>query len=597
MRLTNVAHLRLPFGRLYGYDVSVGAPGEQLPVSFDQARHVAEGDRPGSWMALSFRLPEQVAREHLAAAWLAVVARHGTLRTVFSPPPDGEGDPLLHQVEVGPGQWVEHPVRPGQAVNEALRDVLDVACRPYARPSHRLCVLETADGPTVVIGADHAHTDMWSMLVVARDLLTALPLARAGQDPTAALPPVAAFSEHTRQLVEHPAAPAEVRERWAEIIAEGGDVMPRFPMPLGDVEAPTRERVEVRDVLDVDDCAAFGAEALDRGVSTLALVVSAMTKVTRELAGEPLRAVFPVHSRYEETWHDAVGWFITNSVLQVGDDHPKAAAAAVKEAVRLGSHPLADVLAPWGGMPATPGMFAISWLDLRRLPVRVDSAGLEAQYVGAEILTDGVMLWFVLDENGLHLRCRYPDTPESRANVGAWLDELVSTLRTWARASAGGVLRLAGPEGERLFRLQRAQRSDVPALVALLADDELGATREGADLQRYEAAYDAITREKAHYLAVVRDADERVVATMQLTVLPGLSRGGATRLQVEGLRVASDVRGHGLGTAMLAWAHDHGRARGATLAQVTTDASRQRARAFYARLGYEETHAGLRLRL
>jgi hypothetical protein len=80
-------------------------------------------------------------------------------------------------------------------------------------------------------------------------------------------------------------------------------------------------------------------------------------------------------------------------------------------------------------MPAAPGMFAISWLDLRRLPVRVDSVGLEAQYVGAAIRTDGVMLWFVLDDSGLHLRCRYPDTHEARRNVGGWLDALVARLR------------------------------------------------------------------------------------------------------------------------------------------------------------------------
>ncbi|MBR7503414.1 peptide synthetase, partial [Mycobacterium tuberculosis] len=90
---------------------------------------------------------------------------------------------------------------------------------------------------------------------------------------------------------------------------------------------------------------------------------------------------------------------------------------------------LAEVLAPWGGMPEAPGMFAISWLDLRRLPVRIDSTGLDAQYVGATIRTDGVMLWFILDENGLHLRCRYPDTEEARANVGGWLDALVARMQ------------------------------------------------------------------------------------------------------------------------------------------------------------------------
>lgn len=442
MRLTNVAHLRLPFGRLWGYDVTVGERGTALPVSFDQGRHVGAGDRAGSWMALSFRLRGPVERDRLAAAWMTVVARHGTLRSAFSPGP-GPGDaPELHDIALAPGAWVEHEIAPGQAVNDALREVLDAACSPYRAPSHRLCVLETADGPTVVIGADHAHVDMWSMLVIVRDLLAALNPGEASPDngtdngtgTGTERPTVPAFAEHTRALVDRPAAPDDVRGRWAEILAACGDVMPCFPLPLGDVASEQPERVEVRDVLDVDETAAIGSRARELGVSTLALVVAAMTEVTRELAGEPLRAVFPVHSRTPTpesgaTWHDSVGWFITNAVIESPDPDPHACAAAVKEAVRLGSWPLADVLAPWGGMPAAPGMFAISWLDLRRLPVRVDSVGLEAQYVGAAIRTDGVMLWFVLDDSGLHLRCRYPDTHEARRNVGGWLDALVARLR------------------------------------------------------------------------------------------------------------------------------------------------------------------------
>lgn len=585
MRLTNVAHLRLPFGRLWGYDVAVGRPGRELPVSFDQARHVGEGDRPGSWMALSFRLPDAVSRDDLAEAWLAVIQRHGTLRTVFSPGDDG---PRLHEVEVGPGTWVEHPIAPGQAINAALRDVLDVHCAPWARPSHRLCLLTTAARPTVVIGADHTHTDMWSMLVIARDLLTSLRSLRRGAPP--ALPPAPAFAEHTEALLQHPPAPEEVRERWARLIADGGGAMPRFPMPLGEVDVRRRERVEVRDVLDVDDAAAFAAEARERGVSTLALVVSSMTEVTRDLADQPLRAVFPVHSRYEPGWHDSVGWFITNSVLECDDPEPRTCAAAVKEAVALGSWPLADVLAPWGEMPAAPGMFAISWLDLRRLPVRIDASGLEAQYVGAEVLTDGVMLWFVLDESGLHLRCRYPDTDEARRSVGDWLDALVAHVCAHAQVSAGGRLHVDGD----VFRVRRARRTDLPALVALLGDDAIGATREGGELERYERAFDAVARDTSHYLAAVLDSDDRVVGTMQLTILPGLSRGGSTRMQVEGVRIASAHRGRGLGTAMLGWAHTHGAARGASIAQLTTDLTRDTARQFYLRLGYEETHAGMK---
>ena len=584
MRLTNVAHLRLPFGRLFGYDVTVSEPGRPLPVSFDQRRHVGSGDREGSWMALSVRLPEPVSRDALAEAWLGVVARHGTLRSVFVPDDDG---PRLHAVEVGPGAWVEHPVAPGQAVNDALREVLDRACSPYARPSHRMCVLETAAGSTLVIGSDHSHVDMWSMLVIVRDFLALL--GSRGDDAAALLPPAPPFADHTRALQDRPTAPEDVRRRWAEVLAASGDVMPRFPLPLG-AHDPQPERVEVRDVLDVDDSVAFSAQARQEGVSTLTLAVAAMTAVTLELAGVPLRAVFPVHSRYDATWHDSVGWFITNSVIESADPDPHASAAAVKEAIRLGSWPLEDVLRPWGGMPEAPEMFAISWLDLRRLPVRVDTAALEAQYVGATIRTDGVMLWFILDESGLHLRCRYPDTTEAREHVGTWLDLLVARLQEAARTSVRGLLQADGET----FRVQRAARADIPEVVSLLSDDEIGRSREVEESARYEAAYDVVARDRSQHLAVVRDRTGRIVGTMQLTVIPGLSRGGATRLQIEGLRVAADRRSRGLGTAMLEWAHDYGRARGAGLAQVATDEVRTRARAFYARLGYDTKDVGLK---
>jgi GNAT superfamily N-acetyltransferase len=577
MRLTHVAHLRLPFGRILGYDLDVGPSGERLPVSFDQDRHVGAGDRPGSWMAITIRVPE-LDLDALAEAWLSVVQRHGTLRSVFTPGPDG---PELHDVEVGPGSWREHPVASGSRLSDAVRGILDEHCTPYSRPSHRLCVVRSHDRSTVVVAADHAHVDMWSLLVVVRDLLDAL----TGREPAPLPRP---FADHTAALVAREQAPQDVRDRWREVIEASGGVMPTFPLPLGDVGTPVPERVELRDVLDVDALAWLARAARRHEVSTLALVTSVLTDVTRRLADLPLRAVFPVHSRYEDRWHDSVGWFITNAVLDSDDPDPTACAAAVKEAVRLGSWPLAEVLAPWGGMPQAPGMFAISWLDLRRLPVRVDHVGLEAQYVSAAGTTDGVMLWFVLDEAGMHLRCRYPDTEVARATVGAWLDAVVDGIRLVSR-DAGWTLPVDGVE----LRVERARRGDLAAVAAMLADDPLGATRESPDLAAYEEAFDALVRDTSQLPVVVREGDT-VVATAQLTIIPGLSRGGATRLQVEGVRVASPWRRRGLGRALLEWAHEHGRARGAVLSQLTTDSSRVEAHRFYERLGYEATHLGLK---
>jgi GNAT superfamily N-acetyltransferase len=144
--------------------------------------------------------------------------------------------------------------------------------------------------------------------------------------------------------------------------------------------------------------------------------------------------------------------------------------------------------------------------------------------------------------------------------------------------------------------LRRATAGDVPAIVALLTDDPLGAAREGSGLPPYEAAFAAVDADPAHLL-VVADDGGTVVGTLQLSFLPGLSRGGALRAQVEGVRVAAAARGRGLGEAMLRWCADEARRRGAALLQLTTDTRRPGAHRFYERLGYVPSHVGMKLEL
>lgn len=423
MRLTNVAQMALPQGRLLSIAVLPGAVGRPLPISFDQRRHVGQGQRPGSWMAISARLPEHATPERIASAWFAVVSRHGTLRTVFTR--DAAGQPVLHEVDPVLGEWAEHDIPAGQTIREVLRDLFDRVCAPYARPSYRLALLlpdaaEPDRRPVVVLGSDHAHVDMWSFLVILRDLYAGLVDLADGRRPGTGSVPAASFAEHSAALEARPPAPEAVHRRWAEILDAGGGVMPRFPLPLGDPDPAGVSAVEVRDLLDAGQAVAFAAAARHYGVRTIGLVMSVLTRVTRDLAGTPLRAVFPVHSRDEDRWRDSVGWFITNSVLELADPDPAACVGAVGEAVALGSYPLAPILAPYGGMPVAPGMFALSWLDTRRLPALPEDA--QVQYVSAIVRDDGVMVWFILNDTGLHLRARYPDTPPARASVGAWLD-------------------------------------------------------------------------------------------------------------------------------------------------------------------------------
>jgi GNAT superfamily N-acetyltransferase len=148
--------------------------------------------------------------------------------------------------------------------------------------------------------------------------------------------------------------------------------------------------------------------------------------------------------------------------------------------------------------------------------------------------------------------------------------------------------------------LRTATEADVAAIVELLASDQLGATRDGvrdeADLAVYISAFKRIDADPAHLL-VVAEQDAKIVATFQLSFLPGLARRGALRAQIEAVRVADDQRGAGLGVAMMRWAIEEARRRGCALVQLTSDKARTDAHRFYERLGFVASHEGMKLRL
>jgi GNAT superfamily N-acetyltransferase len=143
--------------------------------------------------------------------------------------------------------------------------------------------------------------------------------------------------------------------------------------------------------------------------------------------------------------------------------------------------------------------------------------------------------------------------------------------------------------------LRRASRADVPAIVGLLAEDELGTGGDAPDeLETYLRAFDAIDADPAHLL-VAAERNGAVVGTLQLTVVPGLARRGALRGQLEAVHVRSDLRGGGLGSAMVTWAVGEARRRGCGLVQLTSQKRRTDAHRFYERLGFARSHEGFTL--
>jgi GNAT superfamily N-acetyltransferase len=147
--------------------------------------------------------------------------------------------------------------------------------------------------------------------------------------------------------------------------------------------------------------------------------------------------------------------------------------------------------------------------------------------------------------------------------------------------------------------IRDARREEVPAIIALLAADSLGATREPTNGVVPEAvwnAFDAIAKDPSNRMIVAVQAG-RIVGCMQLTLIPGLTYAGGTRLQVEGVRVALDCRRKGIGRRMFAWAIDDARQKGVRLVQLTHHHSREPADKFYRSLGFTPSHIGMKLDL
>ena len=142
--------------------------------------------------------------------------------------------------------------------------------------------------------------------------------------------------------------------------------------------------------------------------------------------------------------------------------------------------------------------------------------------------------------------------------------------------------------------IRRASAQDVPAIVDLLADDDLGKTREAPGDPCYAEAFAAIEADPNQFLAVVDDGGE-VVGCLQLSFIPGLSLKGMWRGQIESVRIAASRRGGGLGHVMINWAIEECRRRGCGLVQLAMNKSRSDTLRFYQSLGFEATHEGFKL--
>lgn len=149
------------------------------------------------------------------------------------------------------------------------------------------------------------------------------------------------------------------------------------------------------------------------------------------------------------------------------------------------------------------------------------------------------------------------------------------------------------------IRFRLAKRADLPAIVRMLAEDDLGSQRERYEdplPEAYYVAFEQIDRNPNHEL-IVAEKDGEVIGTLHLMFLPSISFRGGLRAQIESVRVDKRFQSQGIGSAMMKWSMQRAKQRGAYVVQLTTHKTRVDAHRFYERLGFQGSHLGMKLSL
>lgn len=148
------------------------------------------------------------------------------------------------------------------------------------------------------------------------------------------------------------------------------------------------------------------------------------------------------------------------------------------------------------------------------------------------------------------------------------------------------------------MKFRKAIKNDVDKIVEMIADEELGKTRENFRIPlptEYLVAFENINSDQNQELIVVENKNSEIIGTLQLSFIQYLTYRGGIRAQIEAVRIRKDQRGLGIGKKMFEWAINRAKERNAHLLQLTTDKKRPKAIKFYEDLGFKATHEGMKM--
>ncbi len=149
-------------------------------------------------------------------------------------------------------------------------------------------------------------------------------------------------------------------------------------------------------------------------------------------------------------------------------------------------------------------------------------------------------------------------------------------------------------------KIRAAAYTDVPDIVEMIANDELGRLREDFQEplpQKYYDAFENIRADPNQELMVMESEPGEIIATLQLSFIQYLTYQGGIRAQIEAVRVHENYRSKGMGRQFFLWAINRAREKGAHVVQLTSDKKRPEALKFYQKMGFIASHEGMKLHL
>lgn len=451
VHVTTIDRYCPPAGELLTWTVDVSAARPEMsdvPPSFNQTVHLATAGDSSTWLAAAFTVRGRVDRAALGSAYRALIARHGTLRSSFSAGPAG-----IRRHAYDPDDLVLHlgsvvDTTADTVLRDRLRDTLDHACHPFGYPAFLFAAIDRDDASTIICGFDHSHVDAYSISIVIDDLHRLYDGYRwHGQlfDPTALAMSGSFVDFCAAESQAPPVALSDPRmRRWLRFFDDRDGTLPTFPLDLGvEPGATAPQATEVRALLGRRETEQFAELCRRSGASVFGGTLAAMADAVRRCGGGPeLPLLFPMHTRREERWRNAVGWFTTNAPLRVvgtGDllETIRRTGPELRRAVTLGEVPVPQVIEAMGGLRRTRSdIFMVSYVDYRLLPGADRHRTIDAHHISNATTADDAQFWISRTDDGLALRARHPDTLTAHRTIRRFTDELIRTLRAGVELAA-----------------------------------------------------------------------------------------------------------------------------------------------------------------